>query len=239
VTNQQKVIQINYESQTGWPFPLLNAINANPDSLALMNHYRSTSIGDRLISLSTKIVILDIVVCRLNQSLQLMNNDIANKREHLVECVDSGYAYTCQDTMLPFQLVLDVETFIFEARSSFDMLVEFANLLHDTFGVFSISITKSNISQVLAKSGKSAEWIATLKTIRDMGIHEKAPWVGIVANNDGQNPLPVIVFDDTHNAPISDACYSIEILNSISRGISDLYAFIMHQAVSRLSQGVS
>ncbi|MCX7023428.1 MAG: hypothetical protein NT080_02275 [Spirochaetes bacterium] len=202
-----------------------------------MEKYRSAKIGDHLISLATKITIIGLVIQRLNESLRLMNLELGNRSEYLFECASNGYAFSSQDRMLPYLLVLDAETFIFEARSSFDMLVKLADLLHSTYAVFSTSITKANIAQLLAESGRSVEWIALLKAIRDIGIHERAPWIGISTNGNGRNPALILVFDDTHNVPASGACFAIDTLIAISKGINELFAFVMHKSIISIAGG--
>jgi hypothetical protein len=101
--------------------------------------------------------------------------DLANVETHM----NIGAAYTLPDG-LPFALVADLDSFLFETRSTYELMVKFIWILLRELGSPKSGAKVHHVHGVLeaeisARGGNTA-WIGELRNNRHFFAHESAGW---------------------------------------------------------------
>jgi hypothetical protein len=96
--------------------------------------------------------------------------------------LSEGYAFQLKDKELAYELLLDMDSFIFETRSLYEIIGKF---LINLFAVlFGRQITQAELKSVLSGRGIDTRWIAALQESRKLFFHETAPWLAVSVQTD-------------------------------------------------------
>ena len=94
-------------------------------------------------------------------------------------CMDIGAAYSLPNGM-PFCLVADLDSFLFETRSAYELMVKFIWMFLRDLGSPKASLKAHQLhgvigAEIAVRNGETA-WIEALRSNRHLFIHETAAW---------------------------------------------------------------
>ena len=120
----------------------------------------------------------------LNRVLARLNGDVTRFVEYLssipdaVECcIRERRALTVPDRDLLWHLSLDVEAFLFEAKSAYEVLGKF---LKEFFRlIFQREITELEVIAAVKELGGDVNWVPLLKASRNLFLHNAASWLAV------------------------------------------------------------
>jgi hypothetical protein len=81
-------------------------------------------------------------------------------------CLSEGSAFTLKDNHLAYELLLDIELFIFETRSLYEIVGKFLAELLGT--LFNRKVTQKELQTLLASQGIDTRWIDELSEARKL-----------------------------------------------------------------------
>jgi hypothetical protein len=177
-----------------WPYPIWNALHATtsktlreawskPDSLAL---------GNLAIALSTKLMIVGTVVRRFNSDHDRLLKLAADDAERIKTNRETGTVWSLSNDFLTYELLAGIEAFIFEARSTYEILGKF--LVTFCKLILNQVLTEEEVKIILRDRGVEVEWMTHLRDDRVLFFHETAPWLALIFDDaDGTSPELVIV----------------------------------------------
>lgn len=120
----------------------------------------------------------------LNRIIERLNTDVAQLSEHLrgvpdavEQCIAERLALTIPDRDLLWRISVDVDAFLFEARSAYELLGKF--LVPFFKLIFERKITESEIIQAVGDLGGDIGWVTVLRENRKLLFHHAAPWMAV------------------------------------------------------------
>ena len=120
----------------------------------------------------------------LNRVLARLNSDVARLVEHLnsvpdavEQCICEQRALSVPDRDLLWHLSLDVDSFLFEARSVHEALGRF---LKEFFRlIFEREVTEQEVVAAVEDLGSDVTWVPLLKESRNLFVHNAASWLAV------------------------------------------------------------
>jgi hypothetical protein len=119
---------------------------------------------------------LDQVVSRIDRQLRRMGEQIKDKR-HLDWCLSTGNntAYQIRDKAVFFKTLVDLDSFLFESRSIYEIVGKF---LQEFFKqILRRNLSENKLKSALTRARIDVQWIDELRENRILFFHETAPWV--------------------------------------------------------------
>src|SRR5216684_3511152 len=112
-----------------WPSPIWNALNATTSKTLReawsINKSDSTALGDLAIALATKLMILRTVVRRFDSDYERLLKLADAAAERIKVNRDTGTVWSLSEDRLTYELLAGIDAFIFEARSTYEILGKF------------------------------------------------------------------------------------------------------------------
>jgi hypothetical protein len=175
------VLHFNYlPQQADWILRLMSrlAANASPTTQALLRTW-SHELGEVAGAIATRTRIVDIVTHRVRVGLEAISKELITDLANVETHMNIGAAYTLPDG-LPFALVADLDSFLFETRSTYELMVKFIWILLRELGSPKSGAQVHHMHGVLeaeisARGGNTA-WIDELRDNRHFFAHETAGW---------------------------------------------------------------
>jgi len=126
-------------------------------------------------AIGTKLTMLPVVVARVNRQIQFLSEQLDESR--VDRCLNRGAAYRLCDQSFPFEILVDLDSFPFESRSTYEIVGRFLK------GFFS-HILRRDVSQeelqaLLKVEGIDTQWIQELRENRILFFHNTAPCLAI------------------------------------------------------------
>jgi hypothetical protein len=172
------ILQIAYLPRGGFVLPLLSRLQGStvPAIRALATEWSSSGLGDLACSLSTKISMLSLLAERIYTTITPMLDSVSGDKDAL-RAFQTGKGWIPSERDRPYKVLLEVDTFIFEFRSAYEILGKFLVLFFKVF--LHRPVTEDAIKAVLKSRGVSMEWADELQAHRKIFFHEQAPWLAI------------------------------------------------------------
>jgi hypothetical protein len=183
---------IDYRPQVTWLYPIYNRLNSTKSTALKANYtkWEATELPELSLALATKLVLLRTVVSRFNSDYQRLLDAITENREQVAENIKTGTVWTPGDEALPFQLVADIDAFIFETRSAYEILGKYITALFQL--LFGHHLTEQDLKQVLENSGVDHAWTFLLQQERKLFFHNTAPWIAVALSSGNQYELIIL-----------------------------------------------
>src|SRR6266851_1713245 len=181
----RRFFHIDYRPQNTWLYPIYNRLNRTNSSALKANHKRweSTELPELSLAVATKLVLLRTVVGRFNSDYQRLLQQIGENEEQIERNIKTGTGWTVPDEFLPFQLVADIDAFIFETRSAYEILGKYVTALFQL--LFGRRLTEQDLKEVLQHSGLDHTWSFLLQEERKLFFHNTAPWIAVALSESG------------------------------------------------------
>ena len=212
-----KWLRVETRGGDPWVIPIWSAINQAVEA------GRVALVGDEVrqlaLHLSTRLTMLPRIFKRINKECYSLYASIATRQPHH-ECTRThdGYAFPLDDE-LKYNLLLDIDSLLFEVNSCCELITTFFTLLHQHRGQ---SIPKDQVGKKIRRildAGQDPTWFVQLDTHRNFFMHEGAPYIAIDLSNevDGRYDL-LIMKENMGDFSNSDKFIRLSELSTIVNG---------------------
>jgi hypothetical protein len=159
-----------------------------------------------------------------------LRQELCSDISELDACISGGFAFGPKDKQLPYELLLDMDSFIFETRSLYEITGKFLVALFQI--LFARIITESDLQSLLASAGIDARWIVELQENRKLFFHQTAPWLAVQMQRENMIFDPILLKRQTTSFAPEDFV-SFNTLREIYEGFVDsateLHRYTMEQ----------
>src|SRR5581483_6878439 len=133
--------------------------------------------GEPAMAIVAKIEMLNRVVGRLNSDLGQLCAHLETVPDKVEQCIVEGRALSIPNSDLLWQISIDIDSFLFEARSAYELLGKF---LHAFFAlIFERRITEEQVVGAVKDLGGEVAWIPILRENRKLFFHNTSPWIAV------------------------------------------------------------
>jgi hypothetical protein len=135
------------------------------------------------------------------------------------------------DKELPYELLLDMDSFIFETRSLYEIMGKF--LVHLFRALFGKPLAEDDVQTILSSANIDTRWIGELRENRKLFFHQTAPWIAVRVEGEEMKFDPVLLkrqvqtFDDPVSLVEFDRLR--EIYNGFVESVTELNRFMLEQ----------
>lgn len=177
----KKYFHITYEPRELWVLSIMSPAQRSSSPI-LQQHWKraaKSGLGELPLALARKFEIMRVTINRLNTHIRELNDDFYARPDEVQRDIigreGQPSAYMSLKRTLPFEIVADLDAWIFEMRSTYEILYafvkEFSSCILDR-KVKSEEVLKS----ILHEKGYNSDWIDFLRRTRNLFIHRTAPW---------------------------------------------------------------
>ncbi|MBK8649658.1 MAG: hypothetical protein IPN16_24585 [Gemmatimonadetes bacterium] len=172
----ERVLHIAYLPPTGYVHPLSNALNAatSPRAKQALEKWYGEGVGSIALALSSKLAMLSVTVARLNRSLNSLRRDVASN-PRASDALAEQKALPLTDAGLAYDVLVDIDAFVFEFRSAYEILGKFLAAVHRA--IEEKPPTEAELLAMLESKGVPTAWTTILREKRKRLFHEKPPWI--------------------------------------------------------------
>lgn len=191
--SMRQFFHIDYRPRVTWLYPIYNRLNASQSAVLKAAHskWESTQLPDLSVAVATKLALLDTVVRRFNADYKQLLEKISENEQKIERHIKSGTVWTVPDEALPFQLVADIDAFIFETRSTYEILGKYVTALYAL--LFDRDLTEQDLKTVLQDSGLDYTWTFLLQEERKLFFHNTAPWIAVAVSGKPESRYELII----------------------------------------------
>ncbi len=147
-------------------------------------------LSDLAIAVATKLATLGTVVNRFNgdygRLLKLAADDAGKIRTNR----ETGTVWIVPNELIAYELLADLEAFIFESRSTYEILGKFLVEFHKV--IFNQVLTEEDLKAILRDGGLDVAWTTLLRDERILFFHYRAPWLALTFD-DGKTDVPELL----------------------------------------------
>ena len=174
----EKWLHINEMGGDTWVLPIWSAVieatrSGDIDPLP-------KEVSELGLYISTRLNILPRIIVRINSEVkELFLAAKSHENKHEFNSAKQGYAFTI-DTNLKYNLLMDIDSILFELNSVCELMVTLFEKLYFHAGK---PIVKGKVGlevkRLIEKAGQDAGWFQNLDNHRNFFIHEGAPYIAI------------------------------------------------------------
>jgi len=147
--------------------------------------------GEPALAFATKVEMLNHIVTRLNVDVAKLVDYLKSVPDAVEQCIAERLALIVPDRDLLWYLSLDVESFLFEARSAYELFGKFLKAFFQL--IFQRAVTEHEVIDAVRPLGSDVSWIPLLKRSRDLFMHNAASWlIAISARQPVEAPAHVM-----------------------------------------------
>jgi hypothetical protein len=133
--------------------------------------------GEPALAVVAKLEMLNRVTQRLNEDLAKLVEHLKGVPEAVETCVRERSALQVTDRDLVWHLSVDVDAFLFEGRSVYELLGKFVKAMFSL--IFERRVTEQETIQAIAQFGTDVSWIPVLQQSRKLFFHSAASWLAV------------------------------------------------------------
>jgi hypothetical protein len=139
------------------------------------------------------------------------------------------------DERLAYDLLADIDAFIFEARSTYEVLGKFLGVFYK--GIFNEILTEETLKAILRDAGLDVEWTVLLRGERILFFHETAPWLALKFHNaESAPPELLIVRGNVKTLDDPESFARLADYNGIYWGLANAMGRLQQHIVARIGQ---
>jgi len=175
----QDYVFFDFRPRITWLYPIWKALNATTSKTLREARSKgdSTALGDCAIAVATKLAILGTVVARFNSDYSKLLKLAEDDAERIQINRKTGTVWSLVNERLAYELLADIDAFIFEARSTYEILGKFLVTFYKV--IFNQVLTEEDLRAILRDGGLDVEWTTLLRDERILFFHETAPWLAL------------------------------------------------------------
>jgi len=149
----------------------------------------------------------------------------------LLHAREPGHFFRLKDNNLAYELLLDMDSFIFKTRSLYELVGKFLVALFDT--LFGRTITEAELQSILSDKDIDTRWITGLRENRILFFRQTAPWLAVQVDHTKTAFNPVLLKTAAKTFHKAAERVDYDALRAIYEGfvnsITELHLFIMEQ----------
>jgi len=226
-------LHINYQPDVGWVLTIMSRLqnSSKPELRKAFDQWHETPLKELGLAITTRMHMLGLCIKRLNKRVDELRREMSADIPQVEECLSKGYAFRLKDKELPYELLLDMDSFIFETRSLYEIMGKFLVSLFQT--LFARHMTEGEIQSTLSSAGIDVRWIEDLRENRKLFFHDTAPWLAARFLRENSNFDPVLLkrnvieFDDPDSW--IDFIELRQIYDGFVNSAGELHRFLMEQ----------
>lgn len=178
-----KWLHLNELGGDPWVLPIWGAVHKAIEAKKVLAI--SKELSELGVHVSTRLNVLPRVVKRLNAGTNDLHRATkAHKPEHVFTNIAPGVALPV-DNDLKYQLIADIDAFLFEVNSCAELIRRFFQLLHAHAGspIADEKLTAA-LRDALGKFGVDGNWFRLLDRNRNFVAHKGTPYLAIDVSDD-------------------------------------------------------
>jgi hypothetical protein len=230
--SENQYFHISYEPEAGWVLSMMTRLAKSKDA-RLQEAFKSwgaTPLRELGFAVTTRIQMLGLCIHRLNRRVTELRKKLGEDEEQLQACLEKGYAFRLSDNHLAYEVLLDMDSFIFESRSLYELLGAFLCGFLEI--VLQRKITEKQLHSILTSKGIDTRWIDMLRETRKLFFHETAPWLAIQVDSTPKRFSPILLKKNVVRISRSDIV-GFDALSDIYWGVVNsldaLHGFVMEE----------
>lgn len=185
-------------------------------------------------ALATKLRVLRQVIRRVNRRLEYLAQEL-NDPGRIKDCLANRAAYSIREKDLPYELLVDIDSFIFESRSCYEIVGKF---LREFFKrILNRAVDEQELRHLLSQANIDTKWIEELSETRKAWFHESAPWIAVQVLS--QNPLRfelLVLKRDVEDFSNPNDFLQFEQLRGIYRGFSQSMRTLQEWVIRQIEE---
>jgi hypothetical protein len=225
-------LHIKYIPEGGWVLSIMSRLLNSPNQTLrdAFDRWSATPLKELGLAITTRTDMLGLCIRRLNAHVAELRADLTTNTPKLDACLSGGSAFGTKDKKLPYELLLDMDSFIFETRSLYEITGKFLVSLFQL--LFNRVVTESELQSLLTIAGIDTRWIAELRENRKLFFHETAPWLAVEVNRDKMRFDPILLkrhtttFDPDHFVSFNSLH---EVYDGFVNSVTEIRRYIMEQ----------
>jgi hypothetical protein len=226
-------LHIDYTPQNGWVLTIMSRLlkSSDPDLRKAFERWSDTPLMELGFAITTRMHMLGLCIRRLNNRVAQLREELKSDIPKIEDALARQGAFTPKDKDLPYELLLDMDSFIFETRPLYEIVGKFLVELFRT--LFGRKVTQGDLQSILSSNGIDTRWIAELQENRKLFFHQTAPWVAIEVESGTVKFDPILLKRNVTTFEDPDSFVSFTQLRDIYDGFigsaSELHRFVMEQ----------
>ena len=180
-------LHVAYLPQSGgWVLPIIREVqNARSAPLrTLASSWGESDLSELGLAVTTKLAILPYVIQSVDNQIAKLGEEAAAVGT-LQEHIDRGAGFMPRDRDLPYKLLGSLDAFIYECRSTYEIVGKFLRRFSEAF--LANPLTEQQVASVLRDAGIDDRWIPDLADQRKLFFHNTAPWLALAIT--GRSPF--------------------------------------------------
>lgn len=133
--------------------------------------------GEPALAIVTKIEMLKRTVERLNADIAQMNEYLQGMPAAVEQCIRERRALNLPNRDVVWNMLVDIDGFLFEARSAYELLGKFLRAFFAL--IFQRKISEAEIIAAVRELGGDVAWVPTLRESRKLFFHNTAAWLAV------------------------------------------------------------
>ena len=183
-------LRVAYLPQSaGWVLPVITEVQrtTSAELRALANSWANSDLSELGLAVTTKLAILPHVIQSVDHLLRQLGKE-AEALVNLQEHINRGAGFMPRDRELPYKLLASIDAFVYECRSTYEIVGKFLRRFSETF--LATSLSEQEVTAILRDAGLDDRWIPDLADQRKLFFHNTAPWVALrIINRSPFRPL--------------------------------------------------
>ncbi len=210
---------IDYAPGDQWVLSIMSRVQRSGNSILQERWKKSTQspLIELPLALATKFELMRVTIERLNAHIRELSRDFDERPDEVKRFIAARAAYRPQNPRLAFEIVADLDAWIFEFRSTYEILYAFVK-------EFSSRILDRKVNDervlkaILQAKGYHTDWIDFLNDERNCFIHQTAPWFAIEVTGGTPQYEIVILRRNVHDLEHPKNYVRIEEYRAVHKG---------------------
>lgn len=169
-------LHVAYLPPSGYVHQFMNALRESPSPQAktAIDGWTVAGVGQLAVALSTKLVMLGIALRRLDRALLRLHEEVVASPDVLL-AIDSQKTLALANREVVYETLVDLDSFIFEFRSGYEILGKFVKSMYDLLGIKPPS--ENELLELLEVRNVPTAWVDILRQRRILHFHQRPPWI--------------------------------------------------------------
>ena len=234
----ENYFHIDYVPHEGWVLSIMGAVQQS-GSPVLQQRWKGvakSALGELPLALVTKFEIMKVTLKRLNDHLYELGQDFDARpdavQRHIIGVDGQPSAYHSRRRELPFEIVADIEAFIFGLRSTYEVFYAFVKEFSSH--ILDVKVNSEEVLKAIIRNkGFATTWIDFLNDQRNYFVHQTAPWFAIEVTGREPKYEIVVLKNLTHDLKNSEDYVRFEEYRKVFQGFQEalhaLHAWIIEE----------
>jgi hypothetical protein len=169
------IVVLDCHGDVNWTLRIRSKLAALPNKelRARLEWTPDDEIGKLELSVASKLVMIRIVTERVNDGIRKLEDDLKLRSQDVSMCIERSCVLPLQDPRLVWELMLDIDSFVHQMRSAYEITGKFLKELF--LRLFERQVSEPDIKDALQKRSVDTAWARVLQEARKDFFHERAP----------------------------------------------------------------